>query len=73
MHDICELQDPPHREAIAVLDPHDRVGQECVKVDPAKIVAVVKTSEPNDDSAFAPLDEVTKAIGANVASSSRRK
>ncbi|TFH94262.1 acetyl-CoA hydrolase/transferase family protein [Porphyromonas levii] len=67
MHDICELQDPPHREAIAVLDPHDRVGQECVKVDPAKIVAVVKTSEPNDDSAFAPLDEVTKAIGANVA------
>ena len=27
----------------------------------------MKTSEPNDDSAFAPLDEVTKAIGANVA------
>lgn len=67
MHDICELQDPPHREAIAVLDPHDRVGKDCVKVDPSKIVAVVKTSEPNDDSAFAPLDEVTKAIGANVA------
>ena len=67
MHDICELQDPPHREAIAILDPRDRVGSECVKVDPAKIVAVVNTSEPNDDSPFAPLDEVTKAIGANVA------
>ncbi len=67
MHDICELQDPPRREAIAILDPHDRVGRECVKVDPSKIVAVVKTSEPNDDSPFAPLDEVTKAIGANVA------
>lgn len=52
---------------IAILDPHDRVGTDCVKVDPAKIVAVVKTSEPNDDSGFAPLDDVTKAIGANVA------
>ncbi|BDE82100.1 acetyl-CoA hydrolase/transferase family protein [Porphyromonas somerae] len=67
MHDIAELQDPPHRGTIDIVDPHDRVGTDCIKVDPAKIVAVVKTSEPNDDSAFAPLDEVTKAIGANVA------
>lgn len=67
MHDICELQDPPHREAINILTPRDRVGTTCVKVDPKKIVAVVKTSEPNDDSTFTPLDEVTKAIGANVA------
>ncbi len=28
---------------------------------------MVKTSEPNDDSDFAPLDEVTQKIGSNVA------
>lgn len=67
MHDIVELQDPPHREEIKIRKVNDRLGTDCVKVDPSKIVAVVKTSEPNDDSGFAPLDEVTKAIGANVA------
>ena len=43
------------------------MGQPFVKVDPAKIVGVVRTSEPNDEGAFAPLDDVTKAIGDNVA------
>lgn len=67
MHDICELQDPPHRDVINIKTPSDRIGKDCVKVDPSKIVAVVKTSEPNDDSDFAPLDEVTQKIGSNVA------
>lgn len=67
LHDICELQDPPHRGVINITSPSDRIGSDCVKVDPAKIVAVVKTSEPNDDSEFAPLDEVTQKIGDNVA------
>lgn len=67
MHDIMELQDPPHREEIKIRTVRDRLGTDCVKVDPSKIVAVVRTSEPNDDSGFAPLDEVTKAIGENVA------
>lgn len=67
MHDIAELQDPPHRDVIAIRNVRDRVGSECVQVDPSKIVAVVRTSEPNDDSGFAPLDDVTKAIGENVA------
>lgn len=67
MHDIAELQDPPHRDVIAIRNVRDRVGTDCIKVDPSKIVAVVRTSEPNDDSGFAPLDDVTKAIGDNVA------
>lgn len=67
LHDICELQDPPHREVIGITHVSDRIGKDCVKVDPTKIVAVVKTSEPNDDSEFAPLDETTQKIGNNVA------
>lgn len=67
IHDICEPEDPPCRKPIAITNVRDRVGKPYVEVDPAKIVAVVKTSEPNDDGGFAPLDDVTLAIGANVA------
>ena len=38
-----------------------------MKVDPAKIVGVVKTDEPNEGGKFSPLDDVTMAIGQNVA------
>lgn len=67
IHDITEPLDPPYRTDLGINKPDDRVGQPFVKVDPAKIVAIVKTSEPADDSAFAPLDDITRAIGANVA------
>lgn len=66
-HDIVELKDPPYREPIMITKPSDRIGSDCIKVDPKKIVAVVKTEAPNDDSSFTPLDDVTKAIGENVA------
>lgn len=67
LHDLCEIGDPPHRESLNILKPQDRVGKDHVKVDPEKIVAVVKTSEPNDDLDFTPTDAVTHAIGENVA------
>ena len=67
IHDLAEPLDPPHRREIAIYSPSDRVGATCIKVDPAKIVGVVRTSEPNDEGGFAPLDEVTQAIGNNVA------
>ncbi len=67
MHDIYEPADPPYRREIPVYTPSDRIGTPFVKVDPAKIVGVVKTSEPNEGGSFAPLDDVTMAIGKNVA------
>ena len=67
MHDLAEPLDPPHRREIAIYSPSDRVGATYIKVDPAKIVGVVRTSEPNDEGGFAPLEEVTQAIGNNVA------
>lgn len=67
MHDLTEPLDPPYRKELAIYKPSDRVGQPFLQVDPAKIVGVVKTSEPNDEGGFAPLDDVTKAIGNNVA------
>lgn len=67
MHDIYEPKDPPCREAIPVYKPSDRCGQPFVKVDPKKILCVVHTNRPNEVGKFAPTDEVTEKIGANVA------
>ena len=67
MHDIYEPLDPPLRKDIPIYNVSDKIGQPFIKVDPAKIVAVVETDIPNEDSAFAPLDPVTEAIGKNVA------
>lgn len=67
MHDLYEPQDPPLRREIPVYKPSDRIGKDCVKVDPKKIVAVVKTNRPNEVGKFAELDDTTKRIGDNVA------
>jgi succinate CoA transferase len=68
MHDIYEPQDPPHRREIPVYHPSDRIGTDYLKVDPSKIVAIVKTNLPNEVGAFTPSDAVTDTIGRNVAS-----
>ncbi|MDD4432660.1 MAG: acetyl-CoA hydrolase/transferase family protein [Parabacteroides sp.] len=67
MHDIYEPLDPPYRREIPVYSPSDRIGLPYAKVDPSKIVGVVETENANEGGAFAPLDDVTKAIGNNVA------
>ncbi|KGN93473.1 acetyl-CoA hydrolase/transferase family protein [Porphyromonas canoris] len=67
LHDLYEPADPPVRKEVPIYNVRDRIGTTTIKVDPEKIVAVVKTSEPNDEGGFAPLDDVTRAIGKNVA------
>ena len=67
LHDIYEPADPPVRREIPIYHVSDRIGTDCIKVDPAKIVAIVKTNRPNEVGKFTPLDETTEKIGANVA------
>lgn len=67
LHDLYEPADPPKRKPIPINKPSDRCGSPYVRVDPKKIIAVVKTSVPNEVGGFAPVDEVTAKIGANVA------
>lgn len=66
-HDIYEPADPPHRKEIPVLTPEDRIGKLTLKVDPAKIIAVVHTNEPDEIGAFKENDAITNQIGKNVA------
>ncbi|MDR3194061.1 MAG: acetyl-CoA hydrolase/transferase family protein [Tannerella sp.] len=67
MHDLYEPADPPHRREIPVYTPSDRIGSPVLKVDPKKIMGVVEATTQPDGSTFTPLDDVTLAIGRNVA------
>ena len=66
MHDIYTPLDPPYRREIPIYTPKDRAGSPVLKVDPAKIVGIVKTSSYDCVKSFSAPDEVSKQIGSNV-------
>lgn len=67
MHDIYYgTALPPHRKPIPLLQPDDRIGEPFLRVDPAKVVAVVETDAPDRNSAFAPPDADSQAIAGHL-------
>lgn len=66
LHDNYIPLDPPARREIPIYKPSDKIGSPVIKVDPAKIIGIVKTSAVTPVHGFAPLDDVTMQIGANV-------
>lgn len=66
MHDVIMLQDPPYRREIPVYAANDRIGSPVLKVDPAKVVGIVRTSSYDGVKPFTAVDEVSSQIGANV-------
>ncbi len=67
LHDIYEPADPPRRREIPIYSAMDRVGSPLLKIDPAKIVGIVETDEPDEGAAFEPPTPTTERIGHNVA------
>lgn len=67
LHDIYQPLDPPQRRELPVYSCKDRIGEVVVKIDPAKIIGVVKTSLPDEVGGFKDPDEATLRIGDNVA------
>lgn len=67
LHDIYELQDPPYRRAVPIYTVKDLCGEPILRIDPSKIIGVVKTNRKDEVGAFAPVDETTAKIGDNVA------
>ena len=67
LHDVYELQDPPYRQAIPIVNVDDRIGTPYVEIDASKIVGVVECNIPDEARAFKDLDPVTTQIGNNVA------
>lgn len=66
MHDVVMLQDPPYRREIPIYQANDRIGSPVLKIDPRKVVGIVKTSSYDGVKPFTAPDEVSKQIGANV-------
>ncbi len=57
---------PPHRRPLALTEPMQRIGEPYLKVDPAKVVAVVETDEPDTGAKFAVPDDTSRAIAVHV-------
>lgn len=68
MHDIYVPLDPPYRREIPIYAPNDRIGSPVLKVDPKKVVGIVRTNSLDGVAPFTAPDEVSKQIGANVVS-----
>ncbi len=66
MHDIYMPLDPPHRKALDVYTAQDRIGTKTLKVDPAKIVGVVDSHQPDHIAPFKDGNALTDKIGDNV-------
>ncbi|TWT81976.1 Propionyl-CoA:succinate CoA transferase [Planctomycetes bacterium CA13] len=66
MADIVIPEPPPHRPALSLQHPLQRIGKTYAQVDPSKIIAVVETDEADELGGFAPPDEMSEAIAGHV-------
>lgn len=57
---------PPNRRPIELTDAMQRIGEPYLRVDPAKVVAVVETNSPDRNSPFALPDANSEAIAGHV-------
>lgn len=67
IHDIYQQPNAPHRGPLLITEPDDRIGVGTLKVDPAKIVAIVRTHEPDHLPPYKQSSPETDRIGANIA------
>ncbi len=66
MHDVVLLQDPPFRREIPIYAANDRIGSPILKVDPSKVIGIVRTSSYDGVKPFSAVDAVSQQIGSNV-------
>lgn len=67
LHDLYEPVNPPYRREIPIYTSGDRIGSPMLKIDPKKVIGIVRTNMPDGIAAFTPVDAVTAKIGENVA------
>ncbi|MES2346766.1 MAG: acetyl-CoA hydrolase/transferase family protein [Pseudomonadota bacterium] len=65
-HDIYVPGARPHRSAIPLLDPWQRIGWTSIPVHPDRIAAIVITDSPDSPSSALPPDAETDAIARHV-------
>lgn len=67
IHDIFEQAAFPHRREVPIYRVDDRIGSPVLKIDPSKIVGIVRNHEADEARPFTPPDAATLKIGENVA------
>jgi succinate CoA transferases len=66
LHDVYIPTRRPHREAIPLVSPQDRIGLPYIPVDPGKIAAIVITEKMDSFASITPPDEDTNAIAGHL-------
>jgi len=67
MHDVYEGSAlPPNRTPIPIMAAGDRIGSTTIKIDPAKVVAVVETDSEDRNTPFKPLDNESRLIAGHL-------
>ncbi|MDE6352389.1 MAG: acetyl-CoA hydrolase, partial [Muribaculaceae bacterium] len=66
MHDIYLPLDPPYRREIPIFHANDRIGSPVLKIDPKKVIGIIKTNSYDGVKPFTEPDAVSKQIGSNV-------
>lgn len=65
MSDVAILPNPPHRRAIPLYHPMDRIGWPYASVDPEKIIGIVEHEQPDGILPPTPPDPVSRKIADN--------
>jgi acetyl-CoA hydrolase len=66
MSDIAVMPAPPRRYPIMIYDPLFRIGWPYANVDPAKVIGVVESNEPDEVASFTAPDAVSEKIAEHV-------
>ena len=67
MHDIdFGTALPPARKPIPLAHVHDRIGEPWLRVDPAKVVAVVETDARDRNAPFSPTNDCARRIAGHL-------
>lgn len=66
MADIVIPAQPPHRLSLSLDHPLQRIGKTYAEVDPAKIVGIVETNQPDELGGFNASDELSEKIAGYV-------
>ncbi|KKW67535.1 acetyl-CoA hydrolase [Lampropedia cohaerens] len=67
MHDVYYgTQLPPNRVPIQITHTQDRIGEQYLRCDPNKVIAVVQTNKPDRNSPFKPVDDKARRIAGHL-------
>ena len=66
MHDIYDPGEQGHREPIAITKVDDRIGEQAIIVDPAKIKGIVVSNLKDSASTILPADEETQQMANHL-------